>query len=254
MARLTPFGYRPGATFLHRRDVRFKLGAGLVTVTALAAAGPWGLALFVPLLAGLAWGSGMRLRQFGREIRGLGLLLALVVAARSLSEPGDPLWRWGGLAATREGLAAGALVGLRLVLMAATGLLFAATTRHTAIRDGVHWMLAPVPGLPAERAALMVALMVRFLPLLHDTLLRHSEALRARDGGRRLPPGRYLRHLALPVVRRTLLEADRLALALATRGWPGDRRLPAFSAARGDWLLLTAALAAAGAALAAGRI
>lgn len=254
MAHLSPFGYLPGDSFLHRRDVRFKLASSLMSVTALAAAQPAGLALFALGLAALAYASGLRAARFARELRYLGVFLLLVLVSRSLTEPGDPLWRWGGVTATREGLTAGALVVLRLILLAGTGLLFVATTRHTAIRAGIQWLLAPVPGVPQARVALMVGLMVRYLPQLHDILLRHGEALRARDGGRRLPPGRYLRHLALPVVRRTLLSADQLAVALAARGWPGERGAPVFAARRGDWALLVGTLALASGALAAGRL
>lgn len=245
MAELNLFGYRHGASPVHRLDVRCKLACLLLLTAAVALARPTAMA---PLSAGLlflwAW-LRLPIRALGAELTAFGLFLLLVFAVRAVVTPGLPLLHWGALTVTMEGLQAGGGVVWRLTMVMALGLLFVSTTRPDHLKAAVQWLLGPVPFVPARRAATMVGLVVRFIPVLHQQIGETRDALAARSGVQ--PPlslGR-LRFLVAPTLRRMVLAADNLALAMTARGYQDARTDPDLRAGPGDVF----ALAAAGGAL-----
>jgi energy-coupling factor transporter transmembrane protein EcfT len=243
VAELTVFGYRHGRSCIHRLDVRFKLASLLLLTAAVTLARP---AAMAPLSLGLllSWGLlRLPLRLLGGELAAFALFLLVVFAVRAAVTPGEPLMQWAGLAITREGLQAGAVVAWRLALILALGLLFVTTTRPAHLKAAVQWLLGPVPFVPARRAATMVGLVVRFIPVLHQQIGETRSALAARSGNQRSLSLRRLRFLVLPTLRRVLLAADQLALAMAARGYQERRTDPDLRAGSGDGLALAAAAA-----------
>jgi energy-coupling factor transporter transmembrane protein EcfT len=103
------------------------------------------------------------------------------------------------------------------------GILLSAATRTRDLRAAVAWLLAPVPGVPAQRVATMIGLVVRFIPeVLHQAaLVREAQQARSIDGCRN--PLRRLYIWIAVLMRRTLLKSDRLALAMISRGYTEDR-------------------------------
>jgi energy-coupling factor transporter transmembrane protein EcfT len=238
VAELNVFGYRHGHSLLHRLDVRCKLAALLLLTAAVAVAGPRAI---LPLSAGLLllWGLlRLPLRRLAAELGAFALFLLLILAVRAVATPGEPLFGRGPLTITREGLQAGALVVWRLAMILVLGLAFVTTTRPAHLKAAVQWLLEPVPLLPARRAATMVGLVVRFIPVLHQQIGETRNALAARSGGQRALSLRRLRFLVLPTLRRMVLAADQLALAMTARGYQETRTDPALHAATGDGVAL----------------
>lgn len=241
MAELNVFGYRPGSSPVHRLDVRCKLASLLLLTAAVAVAGP---AAIAPLSLGLLllWGvPRIPLRRLGAEMAAFALFLLLIFAVRAAVTPGEPLIRWGAVTITREGLQAGVLVVWRLAMILALGLLFLTTTRPAHLKAAVQWLLRPVPFLPARRAATMVGLVVRFIPVLHQQIGETRNALAARTGNQRPLSLRRMRYLVLPTLRRVVLAADQLALAMTARGYQEQRTDPDLQAGAGDGLALAVA-------------
>jgi energy-coupling factor transporter transmembrane protein EcfT len=238
MAELNVFGYQAGQSLAHRLDVRVKLVDLLLLTSAVVAASPSAMG---PLTLGavLLWGAlRMPLRPLGHEMRAFLLFLALIFATRALSTPGDPVLAWGGLVVTREGLWQGALVVWRLLMILALGLIFIRTTRPVDLKGAVQWLLGPVPFVPAAKAATMVGLIVRFIPVLHLQILETRSALAARAGVRRPLSLRRARYLVLPTMRRVVLAADQLALAMTARNYSENRTGPSFRFESSDALAL----------------
>ncbi len=243
MAELSPLAFAAGCSILHRHDIRFKLASLALMTAACVGAPAGGLALVSLVLAVLAAHLRLPLHLFGGELRFLLLFLIFILAARALTTPGDVVAAAGSsVTVTRQGLVEGGIICWRLVNIVMIGLLFVRSTRPAEIKAGVAWLLRPVPGIDHGRAAVMVGLIVRFIPVLHHQIIQSRIAWQARGGDRRHNPFRQIRHLAMPAMRRTILSADQLALAMEARCFSPRRTDPAFRARRLDGILLGVAL------------
>jgi len=238
MAELTAFGYIPGNCLLHRLDVRVKLAGLLGACTvALQSASP-GLLVLGLLLGLLMTIQRLPLKPLLRQLRLFCYLLALVWVARALATPGVPLWSWGLLTISRAGIVEGGLTCSRLVLTLLAGLLFTAATRPAELKTAVHWIFRRVPGIPAERVAVMAGLMIRFFPVILITAEQVRQAQAARCIQHRKNPIYRTTRVALPVLRKTFQMADELALAMESRCYTGRRTDPGLSLqARDRWAL-----------------
>ena len=148
---------------------------------------------------------------------------------------------WGTLQITHEGLQEGGKVVWRLLMILVLGLVFIATTRPSDLKAAVQWLLGPIPFVPARKAATMVGLIVRFIPVLHQQIRETQSALAARAGTRRRLSLRRMRYLIFPTLRRVVLAADQLSLAMMARGYQEERTDPTFQAQPGDGLTVAVA-------------
>ncbi|MDZ7597741.1 MAG: energy-coupling factor transporter transmembrane component T [Desulfobacterales bacterium] len=242
MAELTAVAFTSGQSLLHHLDPRVKLAlVALLGLAAMQAAAPGlGLLSMALLSAGLC----VRLpfvRVLG-EMRYLMLLLALVWVVRGLVTPGDALITVAGVSLSRQGAIEGALICWRLLLIAAAGTLFVCSTRPAAIKAAAQWLLKPVPLVPEKRVAVMLSLVVGFIPVILNQTRETLDAQRARGIENRRNPAARLARLAIPVLRRIFADAEKLTLAMESRCYSEDRSDPALSAGRRDWLALAAGL------------
>jgi energy-coupling factor transporter transmembrane protein EcfT len=186
------------------------------------------------------------LKALLKEMRWFGAFLVFVWSVRALGTPGQSLLILGPLEITREGAGQGGLICWRMAAVLVEGLLFIRTTRMAEVRATTAWLLRPVPFLNAQQAATMLGLMVRFIPMILDQAKHTRQAQLARGiEGRRNPLYR-LTAFAFPLLRNTFLKSDRIAVAIAARGYTGETTPFAFNNRKRDWGLvgLSAALAA----------
>ena len=240
MAELDIFGYRHGSTLVHRMDVRCKLISLLLLTSAIVAAEAVMMGLLTPAAILLWVGLGLPLRVLSREMRVFGLFLLLVFVIRVLVTPGASLLEWGNVSISREGLQEGGFVVWRLMMILVLGLVFVTTTRPSDLKAAVQWLLRPIPFLPGRKAATMVGLIVRFMPVLHQQVRETRSAMTARGGIRKGFSIRRIRYLVLPTMRRVMLAADQLSLAMLARGYQEERTDPNLRATLPDGLALAA--------------
>lgn len=225
MAELSAFGYRHRSTPLHALDARIKLAGLMAVSTATLAAGPFGL-LPASALAAIGFRqSGIPLRRALREMRYFLVLLVGVWIVRGWTTPGEPLVAWGAAAISRQGILEGAMLCWRWLLIVCLGLSMCAATRSSDIRAAVEWFLRPLPGAAAHKVGTMIGLLMRFIPVILAQAAATAEAQRARAVENRKNPVYRLGRLGMPLVRRTFLMADRLAMAMEARCY-GDQRTP----------------------------
>jgi biotin transport system permease protein len=190
---------RPGTSPLHRAPPGLKLlllAAGALVLVALRSPVAVGVACLVVLVGYLLAGLGPR--EPVHQVWPLRWVVLLLV----------PFQWW-----TDGWQAAVVVVGTLLALVAAAGLV-TLTTRMTALLDLLERLLRPLRrfGLQPERVSLLLALTIRAVPVLVDTLSDVRDARRAR-GLERSPKA-----LLVPVLLRTMRHADRLGEALVARG------------------------------------
>jgi biotin transport system permease protein len=239
MAELNVLGFHTGDSVLHKLDVRFKLlFLVAISLSSLKAFVP-SLSLLTLVMMVALISAGLPLKTALKDLHYVFLLLLFVFMARSLSVPGSPVVEFKAVSVTREGLYEGAIVCWRLVVVIMTGLSFILTTRSSEIKAAVEWMLKPFPWVPAKRIAIMLSLIVRFIPVIFEQAQKTAEAQRARGVENRKNPVYRLKMFGIPLMRRIFERADKLALAMEARCYSENRTDSLLSSGVRDWIALS---------------
>ncbi len=238
MAELTSFGFCPGDSLLHHLDARFKLI--FIILLSLVCLNLYfvSLGIFTVLLLGCIINARLALNSGFKELRYFFILLLLVFIARVLSTGGTPLINIKFITVSQEGLFAGILVCWRWAFVILLGFTFVATTRPSAIKAAVQWFLKPVPLIPEQKVAVMMGLILRFVPVIFDQAKETLEAQRARCVQNRKNPVYRLIKLGFPLMRRTFERADDLVAAMEARGFTENRTDPELVSTQRDWIAL----------------
>jgi len=214
--------YFPGKSPLHRWDARCKfLGLLIVTATLLQTKISWFI-LHSAILLSLFILSRLPLKQFLRDFWTWALLLFVLFLFQSFLTPGQRISALPWLPVSEQGIFQGSLTLWRLGLILSYAVLFTAITRPRELRDAVIWFLKPIPYLPQRRIGLMFSLTLRFFSIILDQAEEVQLAHKARLCELNKNPLRKARFLALPILRRSLLQAEEVTLALAARGYRDD--------------------------------
>lgn len=222
MAGGLTFHFFPGDSILHRWDARCKFFGMLLLALGILCMGATALLTVTILFAAALAVAKVPVRSLAGDLKSWGVFLLIIFAFQAFSlndaDMATPAWWPAGYAGLFS-----ALVNIwRLALILCFAMLFTMLTRPRELQDGIMWLLRPFPFLPARRIALMVSLMLRFLPLILDQADEVSLATRARLGHRRKNPVLRMKYFVLPLFRRSIKRADDLALALAARGYRED--------------------------------
>jgi biotin transport system permease protein len=192
--------YLPGSSPVHRAPAGLKLavlaalGVGLFVVSRVEV-------VAAALAAVLAVG-----------------LLAARLPVRALWGQVRPVWIWLAALFVVHLLVTGPLTGavavLRLLTLVLAAAVVTSTTRVTALVAVVEWLAGPlrVVGVRPARVGLVIAMTLRFIPLLAERAARIREAQAAR-GAERVRLG-----LLVPLIISVLQLAHTLSEALDARG------------------------------------
>lgn len=191
--------YRPGSSAVHRIPAGIKLAVLAVAAVVLV----WwrSPAAVIAGVAALACGyvaAGLSARTAAAQVWPLRWVVLLLLPFQ---------WWTAGL------VSAVVVVGTLVVLVAAAGLV-TLTTRTSALLEFFERALRGLRrfGVDPERVSLLLALTIRAVPVMMETVTQVHDARRAR-GLERSP-----RALLVPVLIRTMRHADRLGEALVARG------------------------------------
>jgi len=255
MSSLSIFTYRYGDSFIHQLDIRFKFISLIIISLGILNSDFKGLFLYTLILNGFMIHSRLSFISLLKELRYFFILLLFVWIARSLSAPGTPIIKTEffekiqffidklvgsslRLEPTREGFHEGLIICWRLLLITILGLLLSSTSRNSEIRAAVTWFLRPVPFIPHKRAAVMISLMIRFIPVILNQAKEISDIQRARGIECRKNPIYRLIKFSIPLLRRTFEQADNLVIAMESRCYSEDRTEPLLISAKKDWAAL----------------
>ena len=238
MAELTSFSYTVGDSLLHRIDARFKIAfiifLSLVGLNAYFRE----LGFLTLILLGIILRARLPLVSGLREMRYFLILLVLIFVARVLSTDGIPLIDLKYINVSRQGIYNGFLVCWRLAFIVMLGFAFTSTTPPAAIKAAVQWLLKPVPLVPEKKVAVMMGLILRFVPVILDQARETAEAQKARAVENRKNPVYRLTKFGFPLMRRTFERADDLVVAMEARAFTEHRTDPELTADKRDWVAL----------------
>lgn len=174
----------------------------------------------------------------------LSLMLFLFIIQSIFSPGNQVLFSVGAVPLlTVEGIIAGASVVLRIIVITAAAMLFTTFSSRDFILGLVQWKV------PYE-LAFMVLIALRFLPVFRDELINVVTAVQLRGVElKKVPWGQKIamyRRLAFPVVYRTMLKAEQLAVAMEARGFrafPRRTYLRRLHFRRADYVVMLASAA-----------
>jgi energy-coupling factor transport system permease protein len=167
--------YRPGASWLHRRDPLTKLLAlGWVLLAAFLLPPAFMAVLAATIL--LAASSVGQLRPFLRALRIPALLIGSILVVNALFFPGarDLIARFGPIALSREGIAFGVVSAGRLLVAFGASILFLFTTLADDLLESL------VARGASHRIAFVILSAVQMVPRLQDRAASILEAQQAR--------------------------------------------------------------------------
>jgi energy-coupling factor transport system permease protein len=224
---LTLGHYLPSETPLHRLDPRVKIAATLlISLVIFRADGPQ-IILISAFFAFLIGAAGIPVRHIGRALRPVAPFLALLFGMHLFvvegNSPGSlsPL----PIAITSEGGRQGAYVVWQFAGLVISGALLTMTTSSFGIVQGIERLLRPASrfGVPSSEIAMMIAMAMRFFPLLTEEYerIRMAQLSRGADSGsgsliRRF---RAAANLTLPLLLAAFRRADALIMAMEARGY-----------------------------------
>lgn len=238
MAELIVLSYKPGTSFLHKLDIRCKLFVLLLINMLAFKATPQYLGSISLLLIVMFIWQKIPLKSTLYQTRLFFLLLVFVFCSRAVFTQGDPLFIFVDIVVTQPGIISGALYCWRLSVVLIGGILLISTSQTLEIKSAIQWFLKPIPLVPEKRIAIMISLMIRFLPLILEQAAEISDAQKARGIEQVKNPVRRLSLLTVPLLRRFLNTADRLVLAMESRCYSEQRTDPELKFSRNDLIVL----------------
>lgn len=238
MAELTSFSYIAGDSLLHRLDARFKIIS--IIFLSLVSLNVYfrGLGLLTIILLGVIFYARLPLASGVKELRYFLILLLLIFVTRLLSTDGTPVINLKYFTISMQGITNGILVCWRLALVVILGFAFISTTPPSAIKAAAQWFLKPVPFIPEKKVAVMMGLILRFVPVILDQARETAEAQKARAVENRKNPVYRLTKFGFPLIRRIFERADDLVVAMEARCFTENRTDPELVAQKRDWVAL----------------
>ena len=219
--------YRPGDSVLHRLDPRVKICTVMALSLLIFGAAPAGIALISLFLFALIRTARLTLAQTAAALRPVVIFMAVIFFMHLFTTEGRPLFTFSPLpiTITREGLSQGALVTWQFAGLVIGAAVLTMTTLPSDLVGGIERLLRPLSrvGIPSQEIAVMIAMALRFLPMLLEEYdrLRMAQMARGADfstGGIAVRM-RAVMLLAVPLMLSAFRRADELVMAMEARGY-----------------------------------
>ncbi|HCJ4530095.1 TPA: energy-coupling factor transporter transmembrane protein EcfT [Listeria innocua] len=223
--------YIPGNSWLHRIDPRAKITAVMAFIAIVFLANNWlTYALMFAYVLYLVLTSKVPFLFFIKGLQPIfWLILITLLLQVFFTKGGTVLVDLGLLQITTLGLANGAMMFCRFVLIIFMTTLLTLTTSPIELTDGLEKILAPfrLVHLPVHELALMLSISLRFIPTLLDETEKILKAQKAR--GVEFTSGKWsdrikaIIPLLVPLFISAFKRAEDLAIAMEARGYRGGK-------------------------------
>lgn len=250
--------YYPADSLIHRLDPRVKLfGTMLFLIAVFSFRGIAGFALITIFLAGVIKLSKVPFRYMVKGLKAIWVLMALTAFFNLfLTNSPNVIWQWKWLHITEEGIETAVRMVIRLIyLILGTSIMTLATTPNE-LTDGLEKSLRPLQAIrvPVHEIAMMMAIALRFIPILIEETDKIMRAQMARgadfESGNLVRKAKAMIPLLVPLFISAFRRANDLAMAMEARcyrGGEGRTKMKPLKYAKRDriaYLILAAFLAA----------
>lgn len=249
--------YFPAKSIMHRADPRLKICLTIFSIILIFAAGNFfSLGLAVGYIAlGIAL-SRIPLKLYLKALKPILFIIIFTAVLNIFYGTGDPLWQWGIIKITKNGLLNSLFVSIRIIVLILASSVLTFTTSPTQLTDAIERLLKPLSKLrvPVHEFAMMMTIALRFVPLLLEETDKIMSAQKAR--GADMESGGIVQRVKalIPILIPLFVSAFRRAFDLATamesrcyHGGEGRTKMKRLHFCSVDWLALGSAVLALGA-------
>lgn len=216
-------------SMIHKLDPRVKIVITFVyIITLFLARNPVLYAMAFITLAIYIFLSKVPVRFILRGLRTLGFIILFTVILNLFTVSGtNVLFQWKFLKITDSGLASAIYLGLRLILMIIGSSMMTYTTTPNALTDGLEKMLGWMKKIhvPVHELAMIMAIAMRFIPVLVEELDKIMKAQTARgvdfNEGNIFVRLKKLMPILIPLFVSAIRRSEELALAMDARCYHG---------------------------------
>ncbi|ADG40874.1 energy-coupling factor transporter transmembrane component T family protein [Leuconostoc kimchii] len=217
----------PGYSWVHRLDPRTKMIVTFVYILVMLWANNWQTYAWATLFViGLVRLTGQPFKLYWDGLKPIFWLILFTVILQLLFTPGTPvLFSMGPLRVTVPGILNAVYVMVRFVLIILMSTILTLTTPPTSIANALESLLSPFKkiGVPVAELSLMLAIALRFVPLLMDETQKIMNAQKSRgmsfSTGGPVKRAKAIIPLLIPLFVGALQRALDLANAMEVRGF-----------------------------------
>ena len=219
--------YLPADTIIHRLDPRVKILFVVALSPLILGANGTQIVLISAFLAGIIGAARMTSADAARALRPVAVFMAMIFLVHLLFTEGRPLLSLSPLplGVTREGLIQGIIVTWQFAALVLVAAVLTRSTPPSGLVGGIERLLRPFRrvGIPSQDIAVMIAMGLRFMPMLLQEYdrLRMAQMARGADfsSGSFAQRKRAVAALAVPLLLSAFRRADELAVAMEARGY-----------------------------------
>lgn len=220
--------YYQADSVIHRLDPRVKLVATMIFIVSLFIADNFmgyllgGLCLFCVIRL-----SKVPFRFMVKGMKAMTVLLVVAVVFNLFLTPGEPVLSFWRLTVTGEGIRLALMMTVRLVFLIIGSSVMTLTTTPNHLTDGLEKLMGPLKVLhvPVHEVAMMMAIALRFIPILLEETDKIMKAQIARgadfESGNLLRKVRAMVPLLVPLFISAFRRANDLAMAMEARCYRG---------------------------------
>lgn len=220
--------YYQTESVIHKLDPRVKIGGTLLYIISLFLfENGWGYLLAALFLALVIRLSNVPFKFMVRGMKSILFLLMITVIFNLFLTPGETLVAVWKLKITKEGLRMAVSMAFRLTFLIIGSSIMTLTTTPNNLTDGMEKMLSPLRlfKVPVHEVAMMMAIALRFIPILMEETDKIMKAQIARgadfETGGLIKRAKALVPLLVPLFISAFRRANDLAMAMEARCYRG---------------------------------
>lgn len=220
--------YYQTESVIHKLDPRVKIGGTLLYIISLFLfENAWGYLLAALFLALVIKLSNVPFKFMVRGMKSILFLLMITVIFNLFLTPGETLVAVWKLKITKEGLRMAVSMAFRLTFLIIGSSIMTLTTTPNNLTDGMEKMLSPLKlfKVPVHEVAMMMAIALRFIPILMEETDKIMKAQIARgadfETGGLIKRAKALVPLLVPLFISAFRRANDLAMAMEARCYRG---------------------------------
>ncbi len=220
--------YYPTDSILHRLDPRVKLvGTILFIVSLFLFHSFYGYIAVTIFLASVIKLSKVPFRFIVKGLKAVVIILLFTVFFNLFLTPGEPIFQFGIIKITDEGLRSAGFMAIRLTYLILGSSLMTFTTTPNQLTDGFERLMRPLSHIkvPVHEIAMMMSIALRFIPILLEETDKIMKAQMARgadfESGGILKRAKSMIPLLVPLFVSAFRRANDLAMAMEARCYRG---------------------------------
>ena len=220
--------YYPTNSIIHKLDARVKLIATFIFMVSLFIINElWPYLIVVGSLMAVVAMSKIPSKYIIKGLKPLRWIIVFTFVINIFFLPGDPIWSFGFIKITSQGLSQAVFMALRLIFLVVGTSLLTLTTSPIELTDGIEKLLNPLRkiGFPVHELAMMMTIALRFIPTLLDETDKIMKAQMSRgadfESKNIINRAKNLVPLLIPLFISAFRRADELAMAMEARCYRG---------------------------------